>query len=765
MDIRSFFAPVQSKAKREPPEDAPKEEADPLDAVKTESEPLDTPTTAESEEPDELNTDSDQVKGLSYVEQWDTVVDSFSELNPDNERHLLNTNERGIIDTFTKLTTNARLMFVRIMMRKHKVERVNKLVFADEASMNELADAGLISMDPVESLTGMLNLLSRDELMPLAKLFRVPRASSLSVPQLNAALENAHATSSRSFSFDNFSESTNSILLDRVKAILGRTLLVSATVVDLFRTLFFVYNREKHWTDNPFLVHVRANLRVRRLHYEQFPVRKCTLTWPTRDDLVEFIRMCKLQIEIESLVQSVTGMKVEADRQLVWQQVVALAEPCMQVFTQWRQDFPEDGHVSGIPWLASFTGGMKSTSILKHLASAYKHLNLLQQASDLYATLLSHKITGLKRGRGKMWEEYLLLLTKQGRVEEAHTKGLDALADNALEFGARRSVEARLLRLSNMKNATVKMARHKFAPLDLNLSTRRLESCFARKVVAKKTFSATGRKALYSCINSGEDCHVEQLALNEYERLGFKGLHSENSVVTTLFGMLFWDILFDDSVPGVFASPFQDSPLDFNTEFFYAARRIRIDARLANLDLGVFDETDWQPGLKLELKQSDAEDSSTFSNDIKPDCISGDENIPSFPSVHDSKHTPLHVAIISHIDATHRKKATQCRGVHWNAFTRPEILEIARCFTGHQISTICRAFIDSYGGHSGGVPDLCVWNAESNEVRLVEVKGEGDTLSASQIMWIDLMVGCGICVELFHVQLPESVGKKRKTCK
>ncbi|TPX46337.1 hypothetical protein CcCBS67573_g10321 [Chytriomyces confervae] len=764
MDIRSFFAPVQSKAKREPPADAVKTEAD---AVKTEAGPSDTPA-AESEESDELNGDSDQVKGLSYVEQWDTVVESFSEANADSERHLLDGDERAIVDTFTSLSTNARLMFVRIMMRKHKVERVRKLAFADETSMNELANAGFVRMDPVESLSAMLNLLSRDELMVLAKLFRVPRASSLSVAQLNAAMEDAHATSSRSFSFDNFSESTNSILLDKVKAMLGRTLLVPATVVDLFRTLFFVYNREKHWTDNPFLVHVRANLRVRRLNYEHFTVRKCTLTWPTRDDLVEFIRMCKLQIEIESLIQSVTGMKSEPDRQLIWQKVVALAEPCMQVFTQWRHDFPEDGHVSGIPWLASFTGGMKSTSILKHLASAYKHINLLKQASDLYATLLSHKITGLKRGRGKMWEEYLLLLTKQGRVEEAHAKGLDALADSALEFGARRSVEARLRRLSNQKSATKEMARHKFAALDLNLSTKRLESCFTRTVVAKKTFSSTGRKALYSCINSGEDCHVEQLALNEYERLGFKGLHSENSVVTTLFGMLFWDMLFDDSVPGVFASPFQDAPLDFNTEFFYAARRSRIDARLANLDLGVFDETDWEPGLKLDLKPSEAENASTSSDDIKPDCISGDENsalASVHSSKHDSKHTPLHVAIISHIDATHRKKATQCRGVHWNAFTRPEILEIARCFTGHQISTICRAFIESYGGHSGGVPDLCVWNPELNEVKLVEVKGEGDTLSASQIMWIDLMVACGICVELFHVQLPESVGKKRKTCK
>ncbi|RKO84673.1 hypothetical protein BDK51DRAFT_11527, partial [Blyttiomyces helicus] len=76
------------------------------------------------------------------------------------------------------------------------------------------------------------------------------------------------------------------------------------------------------------------------------------------------------------------------------------------------------------------------------------------------------------------------------------------------------------------------------------------------------------RKAQYRGENE-EPVSVEELALEHYRREGWKGFHSENSIITTLWGMLFWDILFDDSVPGAFNSPYQAAPLDLFTEFFY----------------------------------------------------------------------------------------------------------------------------------------------------------------------------------------------------
>ncbi|KAH9997581.1 hypothetical protein BJV77DRAFT_983478 [Russula vinacea] len=46
-----------------------------------------------------------------------------------------------------------------------------------------------------------------------------------------------------------------------------------------------------------------------------------------------------------------------------------------------------------------------------------------------------------------------------------------------------------------------------------------------------------------------EVVNVETYALQHYERLGYKGYHCEGRIVTTLFGLLFWDIIFAP-IPG-----------------------------------------------------------------------------------------------------------------------------------------------------------------------------------------------------------------------
>lgn len=70
---------------------------------------------------------------------------------------------------------------------------------------------------------------------------------------------------------------------------------------------------------------------------------------------------------------------------------------------------------------------------------------------------------------------------------------------------------------------------------------------------------------------------VEEVALTHYtENLGFtNGKHSETSVLTTIFGILLWDIIFDNNVYNVFVDKFQSAPLDLQTDFF-----IQIEKRL-----------------------------------------------------------------------------------------------------------------------------------------------------------------------------------------
>ncbi|KAJ3032178.1 UNVERIFIED_CONTAM: hypothetical protein HDU68_000017 [Siphonaria sp. JEL0065] len=665
--------------------------------------------------------------GVSYSAQWEAVIaEVFA-----NEAYLLGEADVAAIHSFKALSNLARDSFVRLMLRKHKIERVAKLNWevrlkdwrdwntehtlenddrkldnvTTQSLLDELGTAMLLDLNPVLDSKQILDLLSRTELLDLAKQYKIPKHASLAVPALQAAiLENSITISQFSFSFSSNQKSAADILYTKLKTVLGPCIYIPNTIVETFYRLFIIYNREREWPDNPFLPHIRTNLKTNRLHFNKYTVNRVSITWPTAADLTEYIQMLKLSHEILTILSPINGQTPQETRDSLELKAIDLAETCIPVFEAWVVDNPE-GHISGIPWLTSFTAGRVAASILRDLATLYTRHGMDAKAIQVYHWLLNRKLVGIKRGRGACWDSCMKALVKLGQVEEAFTLGCDALRDSAVEFGRRREIENRLIRLSKKLNK-----KEKFHAVDTCADT--MKKLHTRVVYADKTFSATGRKALYRDTVTSEDVIVEQLALNVFERLGFKGVHAENSVVTTLFGLLFWDILFDDTVPGVFTTPFQDAPMDLATEFFYSARKHAIDTRLSEL--------------------------------------------AAFP---DTKH----LEIISKIDQEHRTKATQCRGVYWNLFSRQDLMDVASCFNGSQLACICDAFIQSYGAHSGGVPDLCVWKVETKEVKLVEVKGEGDHLSHSQVMWLDLMTSCGICVELFKVQLiKNNAGGKRK---
>lgn len=59
-------------------------------------------------------------------------------------------------------------------------------------------------------------------------------------------------------------------------------------------------------------------------------------------------------------------------------------------------------------------------------------------------------------------------------------------------------------------------------------------------------------------------------------------MHSEGRVVTTLFGILFFDVIFAP-IPGAFETPYQSAPLDIAEDSFYLARRDLAETRLQEI--------------------------------------------------------------------------------------------------------------------------------------------------------------------------------------
>ena len=99
-------------------------------------------------------------------------------------------------------------------------------------------------------------------------------------------------------------------------------------------------------------------------------------------------------------------------------------------------------------------------------------------------------------------------------------------------------------------------------------------------------------------------------------------LHSEGRIVYTIFGLLFWDIIFT-TIPGAFETPFQVAPLDIDTDTFYHSRRELFEKRLT------------------EIKQGKARE------------------------------------IIRNVDSKHRDNQTLCIGVKWDLIEKEDLENVA----------------------------------------------------------------------------------------
>ena len=198
-----------------------------------------------------------------------------------------------------------------------------------------------------------------------------------------------------------------------------------------------------------------------------------------------------------------------------------------------------------------------------------------------------------------------------------------------------------------------------------------------------------------------EICSVEQIALSHYLKNGFtNGKHGETSSIMIIFGLIFWEILFDCNVPNVFIDRFQTVPLDLNTDDFYSSRKEAIDGKVQ------------------ELRENDID------------------------------------YLFSQVEAIWKKhEGTQCSLVNWNLFENLEELKgLIVCFSNEKIASLCEYIAKNYRYCRSGGPDLIIWSLDSNDVKFVEVKGPGDKLSYKQIVWLDFLQKIAISCEVCYVK-------------
>ncbi|GAA5848994.1 hypothetical protein JCM3766R1_005419 [Sporobolomyces carnicolor] len=223
-----------------------------------------------------------------------------------------------------------------------------------------------------------------------------------------------------------------------------------------------------------------------------------------------------------------------------------------------------------------------------------------------------------------------------------------------------------------------------------------LEKARARQIEGERLDDPTlGKKSVWRA-RDGREVSVEELALEQYINEGWKGFHSENGVLTSIFALVFWDIIFAP-IDGVFETPYQSAPLDLATDAFAIVRRPLIDARLEAI----------RNGQAVELLKTT-----------------------------DDRERPLN---------------TWAVGIRWDRYSQQDLIEIVNCIGGRALALILTVFVEEYGHRTGGIPDLCLWNPDSSKVLFSEVKGPGDSLSETQKVWIDVLVSSGVKVDVCRV--------------
>ncbi|KAJ6107704.1 hypothetical protein N7523_009027 [Penicillium sp. IBT 18751x] len=665
-------------------------------------------------------------KSSIYVDAFNLALETVL----DDESHLFHEAEMEVFKQWKELSYESQYLYVRLFLRKTSAwHRINRLGY-----YSDISDLALVATDlqrdrdlpfggsqeddthglgstfrfadgtqEITTLEEASSLLLLDELKGFAK---DVKAQGKNKKDLVAALcETSQSQTGLGFKDKTDANSPGNRDDHFVQKILdytGDCIRLSPGPRTLFERVHLVFYRSTEWTEKSLTTIILA--KISRRNFPEYIVCRSNSIFSSRASLLEFESAIRTQFDIDNILEFNGTPSTES-----FQKIIDLADkfyPRWQSMVKEEQQKEDSIYESGEgAYLRRFSPAWVYTRIIHkslHPLGRFKeHKREHEVISDLLAQRLFH---AARRGawyqRKALLEEHYMwaLMPSEDRNEENQRKFWKRIALRTCEEGLEDplchiiyhyDLQKRIMKLEKALKV-VKREQHDFGHVMLRKPVER--TIEGIRIERDIDVSRKGKATIWIDEREGGECRVESMCLSWYRDHGWKGYHSEGGIVRTLFGYLFYDILFT-YVPNVFQTPFQTCPLDLHTDVFYPSRASEINHRL------------------VEITNGDAE------------------------------------RIIREIHERESASQPCAIGIDWS-FELDDLVEIVRCFRGEALATICKVMAQEYQQRGGGIPDLFLWNPQEQVVRFSEVKSENDRLSDTQRLWIHILMAAGVQVEL-----------------
>jgi Fanconi-associated nuclease 1 len=551
----------------------------------------------------------------------------------------------------------------------------------------------------------------------------------------------------------------------------GSCIRLSLAPLKLFERVHLVFYRSTQWTEKSLTTIILA--KIARRNFPEYIVSRSANVFASRALLLEYEASIRTQFRIDAILEF-NGRPTEANHQ-------EIIDTFEEIYPRWQtivqeEQLKEDSvyHSGEGSYLRRLSPAWIYTRIIHKAMAILARRKAHAREYDVTSSLLEqrlfhHSRRGAWYQRKALLEEHYLpdLRPAEGRDAVQQKKHWKRAALATCEAGLQDplvhvihhyDLQKRITKLEKSLNIP-KRLQHDFShvrlskPIDVVVHGTRIERAPPLSASSSQSTTTTPPrrpgKTIWRDPAEPGLCSVEAMCLSHYRLQGWKGFHSESGILRTLFAYLFLDILFL-YVPNVFQTAYQTCPLDLHTDAFFTARSAEIHARLNDISNGAAEP------------------------------------------------------IIRRVYDAHHERRTCVVGLDWS-YDVTDLLEIARCFHPPALATVCKVLAQEYAQRGGGVPDLFLWrvggggdggdgraagdedgrgggavradagatadgkkpagdadagadagdgaddgasNGVRGEVKFAEVKSENDRLSDTQRLWIHVLCGAGVRVEL-----------------